>query len=108
MLFTDVALLRDDSNKAVLAAGIKQAMETLQIVTVLPDVVGLILWILFMGNIAAVETDNNKWFKISFARELAVQQLYHFETVRRVLIEFLYVEAVLDAHFKAMQRWKSY
>lgn len=102
IVFTDVALLRDYSNTEMLAAGIRAAVEASETMNVLPEVTDLMLWILFMGTIAAMTTHNNTWFKASFARALSLRTLHHFETVKRALIEFLYLEAVFDQPLKEM------
>jgi hypothetical protein len=63
----------------------------------------LMLWILFMSNVAASKTEPlNIWFKNSFAEVLSVRKLHHFEIVRRVLIESLWLEGLLNQQLQAI------
>jgi hypothetical protein len=102
MVFTELVLLNDFSNATVLAAGIKATLENADMGKAMQHTPELMIWILFIGNVAAFGTELNIWFKESFARTLSLQGLPHFETVRRGLIEFLWLEGVLNQQLKAI------
>jgi len=96
MVFAELVLLDDISNAAVLAAGIKTTLEITDMEESMQHKSELMLWILFMDYIAAFETELNTWFRSSFAWSLSLQNLNHFENVRGVLIEFLWLEGALN------------
>ena len=100
MVFTELVLLNDISNTAVLAAGIKTTLEDADIEENLQHTPELMLWILFMGNIAAIETELDAWYKDSLGFALFQLNLHHFEAVRSVLIEFLWLEVSLNQRLK--------
>lgn len=102
MVFTEVVLLDDRSNAALLAAGIKNTLQDLDISEILQETPELTLWVLFMGSVAATGTELERWFRGSFEGALVRLKLGHFENVRRVLIEFLWLEGVLNEHLKGI------
>ncbi|KAH8816989.1 hypothetical protein F5884DRAFT_778150 [Xylogone sp. PMI_703] len=102
MLFTELILLDNSSNAAVLAAGIKTTLEGGDLDDMIQYSAGLLLWILFIGNIAALGTELGPWFNDMFIRALSLQKLYHVESVRMVLIEFLWLEDVLNNHLNTV------
>jgi hypothetical protein len=102
MVFTELVLLGNSSNAAVLAAGIKTTLEDTDMEESMQHTPELRLWVLFMGYVAAFETELNTWFRSSFAWALSLQKLNHFETLRGVLIAFLWLEGVLNQRLKAI------
>ncbi|RFU27465.1 hypothetical protein B7463_g8870, partial [Scytalidium lignicola] len=96
MLFTELVLLDDSSNASVLAAGIKTTLEGVELDDMIQYDAELVLWIIFMGSIAALNTDLESYFSDIFGQVLSLQKLYYVESIRIALIEFLWLEGVLN------------
>jgi hypothetical protein len=92
-----------DSNAAVLAAGIKNNLEdTAAEAEISQQTTELTLWILFMGVIAADSTQLSNWFKDAFARAQLSSNLRHYETTRRALTEFLWLDGILNQRLESL------
>ncbi|KAL2070213.1 hypothetical protein VTL71DRAFT_13239 [Oculimacula yallundae] len=94
MAFTDIVLLNDNSSAPFLAAGIKSTLYNSSDEELMIEFPELSLWILFMGWIAAAGTKLETWFKLRFEKGLEWLKLQHLEGVRRVLIEFFWLEGI--------------
>lgn len=98
MVFVEVVLLHNSIHNAVLlAASMKRTLSRANMEVMLQDQPELLTWILYIGNVAAFGTDMAPWFLRSFARALSFQGLSIFETVRNVLVEFLWLDGVSNA-----------
>lgn len=100
MVFVDVVLLHETSNTLALAAGIKGTLAEANIDGMIQQMPELMTWILYMGCAAALETCMKPWFMRHFAQAASFLGLQHFETMRKVLIEFLWLEDVSNQHLK--------
>ena len=99
MVFVETVLLHNNTPNAVLlAAGMKRTLSRGNMEVMLQEQPELLTWILYMGNIVASGTEMAPWFLRSFAQALSFQRLSIFETVRNVLIEFLWLDGVLNKH----------
>lgn len=95
MVFVEIVLLYNNTPNAVLlAAGMKRTLSRVNMEVMLQEQPELLTWILYMGNIVAFGTEMAPWFLRSFAQALSFQRLSIFETVRNVLIEFLWLDGV--------------
>ncbi|OBT86290.1 hypothetical protein VE02_05582 [Pseudogymnoascus sp. 03VT05] len=103
MVFVEVVLLRNDTTNAVLlAAGMMRTLSWANMEAMLQQKPELLTWILYMGNMAAFGTEMAPWFLRRFARVLSFQRFSLFETVRNVLIEFLWLDRVSNEHLKSV------
>ncbi|OBT64210.1 hypothetical protein VE03_06900 [Pseudogymnoascus sp. 23342-1-I1] len=99
MIFVEVVLLRNNTSNAVLlAAGIKRTLSQVDMEVMLQQHPELLTWILYMGNMAAHGTEMAPWFLCGFAQAVSFQKISLFETVRSVLIEFLWLDGVSNEH----------
>lgn len=90
-------LLGDTSSAYVLAAGIKATVGDGELTDIMHPAPELMIWILLMGNIAAFKTEFKTWFADIFARVLSLQKIDHVESVRMTVIEFLWLEGIMNA-----------
>lgn len=101
MIFVEVVLLRNNNNTpnvVLLSACMKRTLSRVNMEAMLKEQSELLIWILYMGNVAAFGTDVAPWFLRSFAQALSFQKLRLFETVRAVLVEFLWLDGVSNDH----------
>lgn len=100
MVFVEVVLLHNINtpNVVLLAADMKRTLSRANTQVMLDRQPELLTWILYMGNMAAFGTEMAPWFLRSFAQALSFQSLGIFETVRAVLVEFLWLDGVSNDH----------
>lgn len=99
MVFIGIVLLHDNHpNADLLAASMKRTLSRVSMEVLLQQQPELLIWILYMGNMAASGTEMAPWFLRSFAQALSFQRISLFETVRNVLIEFLWLGGVSNEH----------
>jgi hypothetical protein len=102
IIFVDYVFLNDRSNSTVLTEGVKSTFQALDVNQARQQSPELLLWIFFMGHVAALGTEFCHWFLDSFSLALLLQGLHNYETVKRVLVEFLWVDVVCDEHLEAI------
>lgn len=103
MIFVEIVLLRHNTpNEMLLSAGIKRALAQADMECLLGRQSELMIWILFMGNVAAAGTEMEPWFQRRFAHAVSFQRLTLFETVKSVVIEFLWLEGVSNELLKSL------
>lgn len=68
MVFIGIVLLHDNHpNADLLAASMKRTLSGVNMEVLLQQQPELLIWILYMGNMAAIGTDMAPWFLRSFA-----------------------------------------
>ena len=100
IIFVNIVLLNDPSNSTALLETMQSSLQILDLDQTRLQVPDLLLWIFFMGHMAAMGTGFGQGFLVHFLSTAKMRGLQNYEAMKRVLAEFLWVDVICDEHLQ--------
>lgn len=106
ILFVNLVLLSRTTNFLTICRELKSAITKLLFRNASPQGSKLMLWGLFIGAAATLETELGRWFLEQFTNTLVIYGLRNLNAVKSVLVEFFWINGICDTLLiSILEKW---